>query len=146
MSSRIRSSRQTLWFSAYSWRWWTFFQQYITLFHYMGAEMMLSVCTYYNILTLTLYHSRSVFLDWKQKKRRTLSCMSHNAVSSNIPAHYLKCFAYLLFIAELARSGFHLCRSWQKRSEERHFALWCGDSWGVSVGAHPEPLALVCRN
>jgi len=26
--------------------------------------MRLSVCTHYNMLTLTLYHSRSVFLNW----------------------------------------------------------------------------------
>jgi len=81
---------------------------------------------------------------WKQKKRRTLSHMSHNAVNSNIPTHCLKCSAHLPFIPERACSCFHLCGSWQKHSEGRHFVLWCDDNWGVSVGVDPESLPLVC--
>lgn len=59
----------------------------------------------------------------QKQKRGTLSHMSHDAVNSNIPAHCLKCSAHLPFIPEPARSGFHLCGSWQKHSEGRHFVL-----------------------
>jgi len=34
------------------------------MFHYIGGEMMLSVFTHFSTLTVTLYHSKSVFLNW----------------------------------------------------------------------------------
>lgn len=151
MSSRVRRSRQTLWFCTYSWMWWMFFQLYITLFRYIEGEMRLSVCTHWDMLTVTMYHSRCVFLNWYSV---VLETDEEKSFILYVPRccqqeHSCKMFTVSCCTAIYLRtctSGVHLCGSWQKHSEGSHFLLWWDDNWGVSMGPYPEPLLLVCRN